>query len=113
MVKVIVTEKLEKEIDRIFKKQSVEVFDLIYSLEDNPHKGKELGHVGNVLIKELKYENYRFYFITDGYKIKMAEETELADLLIKFIRMSGKNDQQKVIDEIKYILRKIGEEGFE
>lgn len=31
---------------------------------------------------------------------------------MKFVRMSEKKDQQKVIEEIKRILRSIGEEGF-
>ena len=38
--------------------------------------------------------------------------TEIKDIVIKFVRMSQKKDQQKVIDEIKNILRQIGEEGF-
>jgi len=68
--------------------------------------------MGNVLIKELKYGSYRFYFITDGFKIKMLKKEELNDLLIKFVRMSGKKDQQKVIDSIKAVLRNLGEQGF-
>jgi hypothetical protein len=81
-------------------------------LEENPHKGKPVGQVSGIVIKEIKYENYRFYFITDGFKIKMLQKEELNDLLIKFVRMSDKKDQQKVIDEIKKILRNIGDEGF-
>ena len=81
-------------------------------LEENPHKGKPVGQVGGIVIKELKFENYRFYFIADGFKIKMLQKEELDDLLIKFIRMSDKKTQQKVIDEIKVILRELGEEGF-
>ena len=65
-----------------------------------------------MVIKELKRDNYRFYFITNGFKIKVLQKEELNDLLIKFVRMSNKKDQQKVIDEIKRILRSIGEEGF-
>lgn len=75
-------------------------------------KGKEVGCVGSILIKEIKYKNYRFYFVTDGYKVKFLKTEELTDLLIRFVRMSIKKDQQKVIDEIKYILRKLGSEGF-
>lgn len=86
---------------------------LMHALEENPHKGKSLGNVGSVLIKELKYENYRFYFITDGFKIKMLQKEELRDLVIKFVRMSDKKSQQRVISQIKDILRKLGEEGFE
>ena len=42
----------------------------------------------------------------------MLKREELSDLMIKFVRMSDKKNQQKVIEEIKDVLRKIGEEGF-
>ena len=112
MAKVIITKKLEAEIDRIFKKESIKIFESMRKLEENPHKGDAVGHVGGIVIKELKHESYRFYFITDGFKIKMLQKEELSDLLIKFVRMSDKKTQQKVIDEIKSILRTFGEEGF-
>lgn len=112
MAKVIVTKRLEREINKKFKKESIEVFELIYSLKENPNKGKPLGNVGNILIKELKYNPFRFYFITNGYKLKFLEKNEINDILIKFVRMSNKKDQQKVIDEIKDVLRMFGGEGF-
>jgi mRNA-degrading endonuclease RelE of RelBE toxin-antitoxin system len=112
MAKVIITLKLEEEVNKIFKKQSESIFHLMRELEENPHKGKPVGQVGGTLIKELRYESYRFYFITDGFKIKMLQKEELKDLLIKFVRMSDKKDQQKVIDEIKYVLSHLGEESF-
>ena len=103
---------MESEINKKFKKESVDIFELMYSLKENPKKGKSIGQVGGVVIKELKYRNYRFYFITDGYKIKFLKEEEISDLMIKFIRMSDKKSQQKVIDGIKDILRKLREKGF-
>ena len=112
MAKVVVTETLEEEINKKFKHESVEVFSLLRTLEDNPKKGKEVGVVGKVLIKEIKYKKFRFYFITDGYKVKFLKAEELKDLLIKFVRMSEKKDQQKTIEEIKHILRSLGEDGF-
>lgn len=84
----------------------------MFSLKDNPKKGKVITQVGGVLIKELKYKSFRFYFITDGFKIKIIDIGELNDILIKFIRMSNKKNQQKVIDEIKELLRKFGESVF-
>ena len=63
-------------------------------------------------LKELKYKSFRFYFIVDGKKLKVFSKEELTDLLIKFVRMSDKKSQQKVIDEIRKILIKIGPEGF-
>lgn len=112
MAKVIITEKLEEEVNKVFKKESTKIFELMRTLEENPFKGKAVGRVSGIVIKELKYESYRFYFVSDGYKIKMLQKEELADLLIKFVRMSDKKTQQRVIDEIKEILRKFGEEGF-
>lgn len=112
MAKVIITKKLEEEINKKFKGQSVNIFELMYSLKENPNKGKELGQVGGILIKELRYESFRFYFITNGYKLKLLKKEELDELLVKFVRMSDKKTQQKVIEEIKEILRKFGSEGF-
>jgi len=112
MAKVIFTKKIEEEINKIFKKESIKIFESMRELENNPHKGKPLGQVGGIVIKEIRYESYRFYFITDGFKLKMLQKEELNDLLIKFVRMSDKKTQQKTIDEIKDILRMLGEEGF-
>ena len=112
MAKVIIVNSLEEEINNKFKGESVEIFELIYSLEKNPKKGKPVGHVAGMVIKELKYKNFRFYFVADGYKIKFLDISELQNLLVKFVRMSDKKTQQKTIEEIKDILRKLGKEGF-
>ena len=112
MAKVIVTRKLDEEINKKFKRDSIKIFDLIYSLKENPKKGKPVGNVGSIVIKELRYESFRLYFITDGYKVKFLKVEELNDLLIKFVAMSDKKNQQKVIDEIKHVLRTLGTEGF-
>jgi hypothetical protein len=112
MVKVEVVESLAAEIDKRFKKESVKVFKIMKSLEDNPRKGKVLGGVGGIVVKELKYKSYRFYFLADGYKLKFFNEAELVDLLLMFVRMSDKKHQQKTIDEIKGVLIKIGPRGF-
>lgn len=112
MAKVVITQFLEKEINKRFKKESVKIFELIFNLIDNPKKGKEVGSVGGIVIKEIKHRVYRFYFITDGFKVKFLKSNELTDLLIKFMRISDKDTQQKVIDEIKNVLRKLGSDGF-
>ncbi len=112
MAKVIITKKLEEEVNKLFKKESIKIFKSMKNLEENPYKGKAVGQVGGIVIKESKYGAYRFYFVTDGFKIKMLKKDELKDLLIKFIRMSDKKNQQKVIDEIKNILRNLGEGSF-
>ena len=77
MAKVEIVRSLFEEIQKKFKGEAHEVLDLLETLEDNPRKGKELGNVGGIVIKELKYKNFRFYFITDGYKLKVMDESIL------------------------------------
>ncbi|MFH1073097.1 MAG: hypothetical protein V1743_06740 [Nanoarchaeota archaeon] len=108
MAKVIITASLKEEIFKRFKAESERIFIQMKSLEKEPHKGKALSHIAEIVIKELKYEKYRFYFITDGRILKFGTEDELAALLIKFVRMSDKKSQQKVINEIKTILQSMG-----
>ena len=111
-VKVSISENLKDEIFKKFKGESKIIFSHMYSLKENPNKGKLVGNVGGISVKELKYKSFRFYFITDGYKLKLMSESKLTELLIKFVKMSDKKNQQKTIDEIKNILRKFGENEF-
>jgi len=113
MVVVFIHSSLEKKIEKKFKKESIKIFSLLLSLEKEPKKGKEIGHIGKVIIKEIKYKKFRFYFVTDNFKIRFLTTNELKDTIIKFVRISEKKDQQKTIEEIKQILRNLGEEGFE
>lgn len=112
MAQVEIVRSLFEQIKTKFKGEAHKIIDLLESLESSPKKGKLLGVVGEIVIKELKYKNFRFYFITDGFKIKCLGEEELADLLLIFVRMSDKKHQQKTIDEIKHILKIIGPRGF-
>jgi len=112
MVEVEIVESLFEEIEKKFKQEAVKVFDLMESLKDSPRKGKLLGKVGGIVIKELKYKNFRFYFLADGFKLKFCSEHELTDLLLRFVRMSDKKSQQKTINEIKHVLRTIGPQQF-
>ena len=112
MAKVEIVESLDKEIEKKFKGDPREIIKLLRSLEENPNKGKIVGQVGGLVIKELKYRPFRFYFIIEGNKLKVFSEEELIDLLLLFVRMSDKKNQQKIIDEIKEILSKFGKEGF-
>ena len=84
----------------------------MHGLEENPKKGKEIGNISKIIIKDIRYNKFRFYFLTDGYKIKFFKIEDLRDLIIKFVRMSEKKDQERVIEDIKDVLRKLGEEGF-
>ena len=112
MARVEIVESLYMEIEKKFKHEGHKVLDLLESLKDNPKKGKPLGSVGGLVIKEIKYKSSRFYFIADGYKLKFYSEKELIDVLLRFVRMSHKKHQQQIINEIKDILLKIGPEGF-
>ncbi len=113
MAKVEIVNSLVIEIKKKFSKaEANKIINLVETLEDNPKKGKLLGNVGGILIKELKYKGFRFYFLADGYKLKIFSEEELIDLLLRFVRMSEKKHQQRTINEIKKILIKIGPKGF-
>jgi hypothetical protein len=113
MIKIKVLNALREEIIKIFKKRSDELFDLFETLLENPNKGSILGHVGSISIRELRFDSYRIYFILNGHELSLYNSKKLAELLIRFIRMSKKNDQQKTIDEIKNILKNIGASEFE
>ena len=108
MVRVMIAEELKNKILKKFKKESKIIFKQMHSLENNPKKGKLLGSVGGIVIKEIKYKSFRFYFITDGYKLKILDKENLTDILIRFVRMSDKKHQQQTIKEIKSVLINIG-----
>ncbi|MBU3923446.1 MAG: hypothetical protein KJ592_00860 [Nanoarchaeota archaeon] len=112
MAKVEIASSLFLEIQKKFGGEAHRIVDLLETLEENPWKGKELCIVGGVVIKEIRYKNFRFYFFTDGHKLKCLDSSELIDLLIRFVRMSDKNGQQKTIEEIKNLLKVIGVSGF-
>ena len=113
MVKVFISPTLFAEIEKRFNKyEANEIINLLETLEENPKKGKEVGVINRIVIKELKYNGFRFYFITDGFKIKFLKAEELKNLMVKFVAMSDKKDQQETIEKIKHILRTLGEEGF-
>ena len=112
MAKVVIIESLFEKIEKKFKKKADDIYDLLESLEEHPYKGKIVGVVGGILIKELKYKGFRFYFIVDGHSLKVFSAEELVGLLLTFVRMSDKKKQQKIIEEIKVVLQKIGPEVF-
>ena len=112
MAKVEIIRSLFEEIKKKFKGETQNIIDLLETLEENPYKGKAIGQVGGIAIKELRYNSFRFYFIIDEYKIRIFSKEELSNFLIKFVRMSDKKSQQKVINEIKNILRQFGPQEF-
>ena len=108
MAIVVVTESLQEEVMKKFRSESVKVFSAMKSLKTSPKKGKTLCHMHDIVIKEIKYGKFRFYFITDGHVLKFGTNEELMNLLIKFVRVSEKKDQQKAIDKIKSTLKSLG-----
>ena len=92
MAQVTILESLKEDILKKFKEESKIIFKQMYSLGENPYKGKALGNVAGIIIKELRYNNFRFYFVTDGYKLQIMDKEKLTDLLIRFVRMSDKKD---------------------
>ena len=112
MAEVIINEKLKKEIYKKFKNESVQILEFLYSLENNPHKGKELTQINGVVVKELRYKSFRFYFLVDGYLLKIVDSSGLVNLLIKIIAISDKKGQQKTIEEIKIFLRTFGKDAL-
>ncbi len=111
MVKIEIVRSLVHKIKKTFdNKEANTVLDLIESI--SPKGGKPLGNVGSLVIKEIRYKKFRFYFIADGYKLKFFSEEELTDLLLRFVRMSDKKHQQETINKIKLILIELGPSGL-
>jgi len=112
MAKVLVDSKLVIKIDKKFRNKSLEVISWLRELEKNPKKGDLLRRVDNTAIKEIKFRGFRFYFIVNNYRIKVLKIEELTEELIKFVEMSNKQDQNRVIDKIERRLRAVGFEGY-
>lgn len=62
MAQVSIAESLKNEIIKKFKDESKIIFRQIYVLTNSHPKGKELGNVGGIVIKEIRYKSFRFYF---------------------------------------------------
>ncbi|MFC2134416.1 hypothetical protein ACFLTH_07340 [Bacteroidota bacterium] len=107
MIKIVILNSLRDKIYRTFKKDSLKVYKQIEELKTNPNKGRILGHVGSVSIREIRYKTFRIYYIIDVYDLKLFNQEKLRELLIKFIELSKKNNQQQTIDKIKEILKRV------
>lgn len=114
MIKIYVYKQLEKEINkRLSKKEADNVFLHFYSLKQNLFKGDTITNIGSILVKELKYKKFRFYFIQSKDTLKLLSEEDLKQRIIKFIAMSDKSkEQQKIINKIKENLLDKGFEWF-
>jgi hypothetical protein len=85
---------------------------LLESLEISSNKGKLLGQIGAIQIKEVKYNSFRFYFILEGYLLRVLDDKGFLNLLIRFLYMSNKKNQQEKIEQIKDFLRKFGKDAL-
>lgn len=104
---VQVSPEFLKELKKYFDKNSA--IKLLYKLKKTTfNEGKFIALVGNIVIKEKKQDSFRFYFITKNDEIRIITKKELKTKLIRFIAISKKNNQQKVIDKLKESLKKTG-----
>ena len=111
-VEVMISPELNKEINNKFRGETPGIIRFLMSLKESHHKGKLLTQVGGVLVKEIKYRGFRFYYVVDNYRLRLFDKGELEELLIRFVRMSNKKSQQRVIEAIKVVLRELGDGGF-
>ncbi|MFT4261109.1 MAG: hypothetical protein ACMXX9_01610 [Candidatus Woesearchaeota archaeon] len=114
MVKIYVTKNLEKDINkRLSKKEADNVFLQFYSLKENPFKGDLVTVVGKIVVKELKYKKFRFYFFHSNNILKILSLDDLKNEIIKFVAMSDKSkEQQKVINRLKSDIKNFGFDWF-
>ncbi|MFW5846825.1 MAG: hypothetical protein ACOCUU_01575 [Nanoarchaeota archaeon] len=77
MAKVKIDCLLFNNIKKKFKGEAHKIIDLLETLEDHPKKEKIIGNAGNVAIREIKYKKFRFYFIINGFKIKVVDKFHL------------------------------------
>ncbi len=108
MVSVRIDESLIKKLEKRFnKKELKEIKNLFLSLQDNPFQGDLLYAFGNIILKEKKYKTFRFYFIHSRKILIIKDINQLEDELIRFIEMSKKNNQQKTINKLKEMIKKL------
>jgi len=106
MVIVRIDESLIKKLEKRFNKQELkEIKNLFLSLQDNPFQGDLLYAFGNVVLKEKKYKTFRFYFVHSRKILIIKDVEELKDELVRFLEMSKKNNQQKIIKKLKNMIK--------
>jgi len=115
MVQIYISQSLLKEINKRLSKGEADVcLKLLYSLKENPYKGDIITVVGNILLKEMRFKNFRFYYIHSAKLLKIGLIEDLQSEIIKCIAMSDKSkEQQEVINKIKDNLKKYGFDWFD
>lgn len=108
MVVVRIDDSLIKKFEKKFKpKELKEIKKLFFSLQENPFQGDLLYTFGAFVLKEKKYKTFRFYFIHSRTTLIIKDIEELKDELVRFIETGKKNNQQKVFDKLKDMLKKL------
>lgn len=106
MVVVRIDNSLIKKLEKKFKSNELkDIKRLFFSLQENPFQGDLLYTFGAFVLKEKKYKSFRFYFIHSKKILIIKDVDELKDEIIRFLEMSKKNNQQKVIDKLKEMLK--------
>ena len=104
---VLFTKNFLKGLKKHFNKE--EAKSLVKKLENTSSTdGKFIALVKNIVIKELKKGSFRFYFVQDKNNFQIMTEEDLKNAILKFVALSKKNNQQKVIDKLKEDLKKSG-----
>ena len=113
MARVLIERSLLREIKKRFARtEAHRIIDRMERLQAHPKSGKPLGVVGGIVIKQIKYRSFRFFFISESDAIRCVDERTLVDRLLSFVRMAHKKHQHETIEEIKNVLRRLGPEGF-
>ena len=73
-----------------------------------PTDGKTISTVAGLVIKERKLNAFRFYFVQMNNKFELMTQEELKQHIIKFIRISKKDDQNEVISKLKNDVKMFG-----
>jgi len=108
MVIVRIDKSLVKKLEKRFNKKELrELKKVFLSLEENPDQGDLLYAFGNFVLKEKKYKTFRFYFLHSRKILIIKDFEKLKHEIIRFIEMSKKNDQQRVIDKLKTMMNKL------
>lgn len=99
--------KFIKELKKHFSKSEAKKIIIKLSLT-SPSEGDYIARISNIIIREKKIKTFRFYFITQDNKKHIITKQELKEMIIKFVALSKKNNQQRVIDKLKDDLNRYG-----
>lgn len=90
MYKIYTTRKFDEDFEKLDKSLKDQIQKEIDQLEINPYVGNPLGYK---FFREKKVKNYRFYYL-------IYEEY----VVVFVIALIDKKEQQKVINQIRYLI---------